>query len=605
MDIADAQIAGDGHRPCIELIIGADIGGGDLFRHDEGRAQVAIGQRLCLDGGREEIADIGRRRRDQPVAEGIARHTRQEVVIGQLLIGTRTQRGERRARRRVDDEVAAEIVALAPVIFAARGQLRQEAVEIMADVEPRIEIPVLAVLGRDVERIQPVIGRVGDVDRRGEGRHVLIARRRIIAERAGEEGAAAHRAGLVIGVIAVRGRPVDVGGDVPAIWVPGLLQPDGQQVVAVEAVFARRHEAGIGDGRLGDRVADHGIAGLQHRAAIVRIDVEAELVISDVQARRDHVQSRLEFGRGLPLGRNDARDALAILGLDGGAGAGRRIEAGGRAARLRRGIAVQQPAEVHEAVVADRLAPILRARQDAEGAVAVFRAGQHGDVGAHLLGLAGIGAAHVDGGLVADLQRAEGLHVDIAAQRAFAHVGGRGLHHVDARGEFGGQHLEAELATGRAAILDQVVQRDGAAVHQRVLELRPQATDADIEPLAARAGDRHAGDQLQRLGDILGRELADIGRADGIDAVGGTALGLDARRQAARIGAVDDDIFALGARVTCLRGLRRSGGGACLLRVGGQRAGHQNKRNRCLQQATKRQHVVIPPSAVLPVRRGR
>lgn len=151
------------------------------------------------------------------------------------------------------------------MIFTARLQLRREAVEIMADVEPRIEVPVLAILGRDVELVQLVIGRVGDIDRRGEGRHGLIAAAGVIGQRRDEIGAAAHGAGAIIGVVAVRRRPVDVGGDMPAIRVPGLLQADGQQVVAVEAVFARAHEADIVDRRLGDRIADDGIARLDLR----------------------------------------------------------------------------------------------------------------------------------------------------------------------------------------------------------------------------------------------------------------------------------------------------------------------------------------------------
>ena len=459
MDIADAQIAADRHLAGIKLIIGADIGGGDLFADDEGRATIPQRQRLGGNGGGEEVADIGGRRRHQPGAERIAVDARQEVVIGQLLIGARAIIGQRLVGPGVDQIVATEIVALAPVIFAARCQLRQEAIEIMRDVEPRIEIPILAVLGRDVELEQLVIGRIGDIDRGGEGRHRLIAAARVIGQRRDEISAAAYGAGAVVGMIAVRGRPVDVGGHVPAIGVPRLLQPDGQQVVAVEAVFARRHEAGIVDRRLGDRIADDRITRLEHGRQlldaadgdvdVVGIDVEAELVIGDVEARRDHVERGFQLGRRGPLRRHDARDALAILGFDGRAGAGGRIKAGRSAAARRIGIAVQQPAEIHEAVVAPR----LRAGQDAEGAVAVLCAGQHGDVGTNILGLGGVGAAHVDGRAIADLQRVEGLDVDIAAQRAFAHVGGRRLDHVDARRELGGQHLEAELAPGCAAIL--------------------------------------------------------------------------------------------------------------------------------------------------------
>ena len=92
-------------------------------------------------------------------------------------------------------------------------------------------------------------------------------------------------------------------------------------------------------------------------------------------------------------------------------------------------------------------------------------------------------------------------------------------------------------------VLDIFIYRHVAAIQRGGLENRPQSPDADEQPLAAAAGDRHTGDQLQRIGDIFGGEFADVLGRYGVDDAVGIALGIQSPFDTAAVAAVDNDFL--------------------------------------------------------------
>ena len=81
-----------------------------------------------------------------------------------------------------------------------------------------------------------------------------------------------------------------------------------------------------------------------------------------------------------------------------------------------------------------------------------------------------------------------------------------------------------------------------AAVDQHARELRTEAADRDLSALAAHAVDGDAGDALQRLGEVLVRELADVLGDERVHDVVGVALHVEGLAQTAA-DAGDDDFL--------------------------------------------------------------
>jgi hypothetical protein len=151
-------------------------------------------------------------------------------------------------------------------------------------------------------------------------------------------------------------------------------------------------------------------------------------------------------------------------------------------------------------------------------------------------------------GRLLEVQRPEGAHVDDAGDAAFVQRGLGALDHLDRRDQLRGEGVEAELAAGGAAVADVLVHRGGAAVQGDDVERGAQAPHADEDAFAAVADDRHARHALQRLGDVLGGELADVLGLDHVDDVGRLALLVQRLGQA--VGdAGDDDVFRRPGRV--------------------------------------------------------
>ena len=176
-------------------------------------------------------------------------------------------------------------------------------------------------------------------------------------------------------------------------------------------------------------------------------------------------------------------------------------------------------------------------------AVAQLVVGRQGGTGQHPL------AAHVEG--------PPGADVHGAAQAAFHQIRLRRLVHLHRLHEFRLHRIEVE----RARVLRHA-ERAGRAnagghrrapVHLHPHELRPQAANGHERPFAALPVDGDAGDALQRFGQVLVRELADVLRHQGIDDVVRGALHLDGLPHAAA-NAAHDDLLKRAGRL-----LRRGG----------------------------------------------
>ncbi len=202
------------------------------------------------------------------------------------------------------------------------------------------------------------------------------------------------------------------------------------------------------------------------------------------------------------------------------------------------------------------------------------------------------------------VERPGAAHVDDAGRAAFEHLGQRALVDRQAGEELGREQVEVDLAVG--------VLQVGAAGRgdgdRRVVELDAgeagaEAADRDFEALAGRlAGDDHAGDAVERLGDIGVGELADLFGEDRIGEADRIALGVDRAGEAAAIAGDDDLIVAGGGaqlgsrrrrRSVRIGRLRRSGrgrrrgrpSGLAILRRGGIGPGESERGGRAQQQA--------------------
>ncbi len=124
-------------------------------------------------------------------------------------------------------------------------------------------------------------------------------------------------------------------------------------------------------------------------------------------------------------------------------------------------------------------------------------------------------------------------HVDGSADPARRRIGTAGLVDLQLRHGFRGQVIERERA---AVLVAQVRRWHLAAVEQHQVEVRAHAAHGDLLAFAVGAVDRHAGNALQRFGQVGVWELTDIGRDDTVDDAIGILLqgqgGLHRRTQA-------------------------------------------------------------------------
>ena len=136
-------------------------------------------------------------------------------------------------------------------------------------------------------------------------------------------------------------------------------------------------------------------------------------------------------------------------------------------------------------------------------------ADQQRHVGVHLVRQFGINAARETGdGEAIKVERATGLHVDLAGQAGFQLVGRTGLVDVDTADKVRRNILERE---GGACCCEDIAAIEGG---KRIR----QATNGDRRCLATRTiGDLDAGHALKRFDNIIVGQLADIFRHDRID----------------------------------------------------------------------------------------
>ena len=249
--------------------------------------------------------------------------------------------------------------------------------------------------------------------------------------------------------------------------------------------------------------------------------------------------------------------------------------------------------ELHPAggagLMAFDIAILKRARhQDAGRAVGEGVAADDSETRVHMVANVGIdglgGAGEIR--LAAIVERPARDDANGAADAAFGHVGGRGLHDFQPVDEFGRQVAEIDVA----AAADRGRER-GRAVDFDPVEAGIGAADGDARAFAVGARNLHAGHALERFADILVRELADILGRDGVEHLGRVALGVE-RALKAGADAGDDDVGDL----IILRGLIL---GRDLLRGEGKR---RHSRQRRIGNRSKF-HITQPhrSSSLIPI----
>lgn len=216
-------------------------------------------------------------------------------------------------------------------------------------------------------------------------------------------------------------------------------------------------------------------------------------------------------------------------------------------------------------------------KQGAEGACFIGPAAHEGAAwggffaGAVPVGLRLIGEVHAGA-----IERTRAAHVHHSGNAAFEHACGGCLAHRELGEEFGGEQIQIDFAVLVLRIQADRGSGNAGAVERGLGEAGAQAADGDIETFAIDvARQLHAGNTVERLGDIHVRKLADIfgkhrvGKADRI------ALGVGGELDATSV-AGDGDSVQLGHRIVIAgsgwRGLRRALGIGGLCPGGG--AGH-------------------------------
>jgi hypothetical protein len=112
------------------------------------------------------------------------------------------------------------------------------------------------------------------------------------------------------------------------------------------------------------------------------------------------------------------------------------------------------------------------------------------------------------------VERTRGDDVDGGADAAGRGLGAAGLVDLQLRDRFRGQVREVE---GAAVQVAQVRGRHLAAVQQHHVEVGADAAHGHLLAFAVGAVDRHAGNALQRLGQVGIRELAHVFGHDAVD----------------------------------------------------------------------------------------
>ncbi len=205
---------------------------------------------------------------------------------------------------------------------------------------------------------------------------------------------------------------------------------------------------------------------------------------------------------------------------------------------------------------------------------------------------------------LAVVERSRRGEVDGRAERAFLDFGGCRLAHRDAIEQIGCEYVEVETAAAVVAARGVAAAGGGErfhAVDAHARELRAEAAHRDVAAFAGHARDRHAGNALQRLGEIEIGELADVLGHDHVGLADLHALELDrlleAGAEAHDVDRLQHGLLALGG--ACGRGvvvgrLRLGRGQDGEGRAQGQRGGDRG--HQAPRQDACRMHCSILPS---------
>ena len=328
-------------------------------------------------------------------------------------------------------------------------------------------------------------------------------------------------------------------------------------------------QAGVGFGRhVLERAVDELVAvvDLDAGQALHRVGAgqrkERVIVPAEVVVRTQHLRVDLDRIVRAPLHRKRAGLTLALT--DGGVDTGT-VRHRHALAFVARQVGLGVPRLDRDGVLAERALLLRVVHQDADladaGLPAIAEQARErrlavvGQVVIVVLDAAGDLAAFV-------VERQARTQVDGAAQATFDHVGRRVLVHVDAAEQFGRHVFEAQ-ATAVVGGEDVTTIELGAYLGQ--------AADGDRAAFAVVARNLDAGDALQRLGDVVVGQLADVFGDDGVDDLLGVLLDqLRLGDAAARAGDLHG-VQLLGGRIRC-----RCGSGGRILRIGlrAQQRGH-------------------------------
>ena len=324
-----------------------------------------------------------------------------------------------------------------------------------------------------------------------------------------------------------------------------IERPVDEIGMAVDALRQLRHGPVAVDRRCGK------FAGREEVPDAARLRGDCKLVVQPVQRQQNRV------GRAI-LDRGVDADPLAILTIDDLVEILRDVDVGQTQLRKIGAIIAVGGKLVHL-----RLAPLIRHRdQGAEPPVIRPGADQSECIAGELVRqFLVIRLARQDDLRALDIERARGLDVDRRADAAILQRGVAALVDVRAGNQFGGEQIEAERPA-------RIFGRDRAPVDQHGVERRAEAAHRHELAFPTRPVDRHAGDALERFGDVRIGKLAEILGRDGIDDEIGIALHIDRTRQAGADPGDDDLVGIADGRIPGLRLGRTRHGGLSICRRG-------------------------------------
>ncbi len=191
------------------------------------------------------------------------------------------------------------------------------------------------------------------------------------------------------------------------------------------------------------------------------------------------------------------------------------------------------------------------------------------------------------------IERPRAAHVHHAGHAAFEHARGGRLAHRQLGEELGREQIQVHFAVLVLRVDADRGSGDAGAVERGLGEAGAQAADGDIQPFAVDvARELHAGDAVERLGDVHVRELADVLGEHGIAEGHRIALGIGGELDTAAVtGDIDriqllDRIVAGRCRRRCR--LRRRG----CLRPGAASGHAQQCGGQCMRQRGARVTVL-------------